>query len=114
MQDFILKNTPLPIEEIIKNLIHDVQVFANSAAQQDDITVVGLTSEELEYQIKLMASLKMFELGKISSGKAAELLGTTRVDFFNICSRYRVSVFNYPPGELKKELEADLKTIQFL
>jgi predicted HTH domain antitoxin len=73
---------------------------------------VGLTSEELEYQIRLMASLKMFELGKISSGKAAELLGTTRVDFFNICGRYKVSIFNYSPDELKKELQADLKTLQ--
>ena len=73
---------------------------------------VGLTLEELEYQIRLMASLKMFELGKISSGKAAELLGTTRIDFFNICSRYKVSIFNYSTEDLKIELESDLKKLQ--
>ncbi len=73
---------------------------------------IGLTAEELEYQIKLMASLKMFELGKISSGKAAQLLGTTRVDFFDICGRYKVSLFNYSPEEFKRQLELDLKTIQ--
>ncbi|MBP7282869.1 MAG: UPF0175 family protein, partial [Leptospiraceae bacterium] len=57
-------------------------------------------------------SLKMFELGKISSGKAAQLLGTTRVDFFDICGRYKVSLFNYSPEEFKRQLELDLKTIQ--
>ena len=34
---------------------------------------VHLTQAELEGQIRLMAALKMFELGKLSSGKAAEL-----------------------------------------
>ena len=36
---------------------------------------VSLTPAELESQIWLMAALKMFELGKLSSGKAAELAG---------------------------------------
>jgi predicted HTH domain antitoxin len=42
-----------------------------------------------------MAALKLFELGKISSGKAAELAGMSRVEFLEVCGRYRVSVFNY-------------------
>ncbi len=32
---------------------------------------VQMTKEEMEQHIRLMAALKMFELGKISSGKAA-------------------------------------------
>ena len=36
---------------------------------------VHMTKEELEHHIRLMAALKMFELGKVSSGKAAELAG---------------------------------------
>lgn len=58
-----------------------------------------------------MAALKMFELGKISSGKAAELAGVSRVEFFEICERYKISIFNYPPEEIEKELEKDLKAI---
>ena len=34
---------------------------------------IGLTQEELAPRVRLMAALKMFELGQISSGKAAEL-----------------------------------------
>jgi hypothetical protein len=40
---------------------------------------VHMTKEEIEQHIRLMGALKMFELGKISSGKAAELAGMSRV-----------------------------------
>jgi len=39
---------------------------------------VHMTKEEMEQHIRLMAALKMFELGKISTGKAAELAGMSR------------------------------------
>jgi predicted HTH domain antitoxin len=76
----------------------------------DDLaTAVQMTPEELQAQIRLMAAVKMFELGKLSSGKAAELAGLSRVAFLEACGRYRVSVFNnYPPEELEAEMQADL------
>ena len=70
---------------------------------------VHMTKDELEYNIRLMAALKMFELGKISSGKAAELAGISRFEFLETCSRYRVSVFNYPPEDIEEELKRDLE-----
>jgi len=70
---------------------------------------VQTTPEEFEAQVRLMAALKMFELGKLSSGKAAELAGLSRVEFFEMCDRYRVPVFNYSPEELEAKLEADLE-----
>jgi len=42
---------------------------------------VQMTKDEMEQHIRLMAALKMFELGKISSGKAAELAGMSRLAF---------------------------------
>jgi predicted HTH domain antitoxin len=69
---------------------------------------VSLTREELAEQVRLMAALKMFELGKLSSGKAAELAGLSRVAFFDACGRYRVSLFNYGPGELERELKTEI------
>jgi predicted HTH domain antitoxin len=73
---------------------------------------VRMSKEEMEQHIRLMAALKMFELGKVSSGKAAELAGMTRVEFLETCGRYRVSVFNYSPEELEKEITKDLDTIK--
>ena len=79
----------------------------------DDLaSAVQVTAAELEAQILLMAALKMFELGKLSSGKAAELAGLSRVEFFEMCGRYRVPVFNYTADELEAELQNDLHALQ--
>jgi len=70
---------------------------------------VHLTRSELDHHLRLMAALKMFELGQISSGKAAELVGMTRVDFLQTCGRYHVSVLNYPADEAAAEIRRDLE-----
>lgn len=75
---------------------------------------IHLTKEEMEQHIRLMAALKMFELGKLSSGKAAELAGMSRVEFFEVCGRYHVSIFNYPPEELEQEIKKDIETTRKL
>ena len=71
---------------------------------------VQTTSGEVQQQIRLMAALKMFELGKLSSGKAAELAGLSRIGFFDACARYKVSVFNYSADELEAEIRKDLES----
>jgi predicted HTH domain antitoxin len=76
---------------------------------EDLALAVQTTPKEFEAQVRLMAALKMFELGKLSSGKAAELAGLSRAEFFEMCGRYRVPVFNYPHEDLDAKLEADLE-----
>jgi len=52
---------------------------------------VHMTKEEIEQHIRLMAALKMFELGKIPSDKAAELAGmssTGETHFFSNLLEY--------------------------
>lgn len=73
---------------------------------------VSTTRQELEAQIRLMAALKMFELGKLSSGKAAQLAGISRVEFFEMCGRYQVPIVNYSPEEIEAELAQDISTLQ--
>ena len=75
-------------------------------------TAVSTTQQEFGDQIRLMAALKMFELGKLSSGKAAQLAGISRVAFFEMCGRYQVSIFNYSGEEIKAELNQDLSTLR--
>jgi predicted HTH domain antitoxin len=71
---------------------------------------VHMTKEEMEQLIRLMAALKMFELGKITSGKAAKLTGMSRAEFLEACGRYRISVFNYPDEEVGEEIKKDFET----
>lgn len=75
-------------------------------------TAVSTTRQEFEAQIRLMAALKMFELGKLSSGKAAQLAGISRVEFFEMCGRYQVSIVNYSAEELEAELAQDIAALQ--
>jgi len=75
---------------------------------------VQMTREELDRHIRLMAALKMFELGKISSGKAAELAGMSHAEFLETCGVYHVSVFNYSAEDAKEELRKDVAQCQSL
>ena len=79
-----------------------------ASVPEDFEIAVHLTRAELDHHLRLMAALKMFELGQISSGKAAEFVGMSRIDFLHTCGRYRVSPFNYPPEEAEAELLRDL------
>ena len=53
-------------------------------------------------ELSTLAAVKLYELGRLSSGRAAELAGVSRVEFLMNLSRYRV----FP---LVSELE-DLET----
>jgi predicted HTH domain antitoxin len=81
------------------------------AYPEDFELAVQTTEEELDALIRLMAALKMFELGKLSSGNAAKLAGMSRVEFLEACGRYNISAFNYSPEELEAELSADLQSL---
>jgi predicted HTH domain antitoxin len=78
----------------------------------DDLEqAVNLTPEEMTAQVLLMVALKMFELGKFPSSKAAELAGISRVEFLDACGRYHIPIFNYSPEEVSGEINNDLSAI---
>jgi predicted HTH domain antitoxin len=50
-----------------------------------------LKGKEFESEIKISSLVKLFELGKVSSGTAAKVLGITRIDFLDLLAKYKVS-----------------------
>lgn len=44
-------------------------------------------------EMSLLAAIKLYELGRLSSGRAAELAGMSRVEFLSILSQYQVFPF---------------------
>ena len=44
-------------------------------------------------EIRILAAVKLFEMGRLSSGRAAELAGMARVEFLLSLSRYQVFPF---------------------
>lgn len=41
-------------------------------------------------ELRMLAAVKLYELGRLSSGRAAELAGMTRLEFLLNLERYRV------------------------
>ena len=66
---------------------------------------MGESPENFEREIKFLVAAKLYELGRISSGRASELAGMHRVEFLNRLGQYRISVFNYPLEELEREIQ---------
>jgi predicted HTH domain antitoxin len=62
------------------------------------------TSQELSQELLLMAVAKWYELGKLSQGKAAEIMGLSREEFLLVISRLHISPFQYTADDLVEEL----------
>ena len=54
----------------------------------------SLPREDFEREAVLLLAAKLYELGKLSSGKAAKLCGLGRVDFLLSLPRVGVSISN--------------------
>jgi len=65
---------------------------------------MGESPEDFERELKFLVAAKLYELGRISSGRAGELAGMDRVEFLNRLGRYRISILNYPLEELEREI----------
>lgn len=57
-----------------------------------------------EEEIKMIVAARLFDLGELSSGQAAELAGITKREFIESVGRYGVSIFQYSAEELERDL----------
>lgn len=58
---------------------------------------------DFEKEIKMLGMVKLFELGKISSGTAARVLEISRIEFLELLHNYKVTSLSY--NEIPSDLE---------
>lgn len=54
-------------------------------------------------EVCVLAAVKLYELGRLSSGRAAELAGMSRVEFLSCLGRYRVFPFEAELNDLERQ-----------
>ncbi len=54
-------------------------------------------------ELRMLAAVKLYELGRLSSGRAAELAGMPRVEFLMELGRYKVFPFDAELRDLEGE-----------
>ncbi len=55
-------------------------------------------------EIKMIVAARLFDLGELSSGQAAKLVGITRREFLESVGRYGVSIFQYDVDEVIRDM----------
>lgn len=55
-------------------------------------------------EAQLLLAIKLFEVGRVTLGQAAEMAGFSKRAFMEILGHYNVPVFNYSAEDLRQEL----------
>jgi len=63
-----------------------------------------LSRTQFEQEAPMAMAAKLYEMGRLSSGQAAELAGMGRVEFILSLPRYGVAYLNYPADELEQDV----------
>jgi predicted HTH domain antitoxin len=76
----------------------------------------GFDQREIQHRITEWLVLSLFSEGHVSSGKAAQLLNITRIEFLALLRTRGIAYINYTPNELAEEFAAakalEVKTIR--
>ncbi|MBN1339704.1 MAG: UPF0175 family protein [Bacteroidales bacterium] len=64
-----------------------------------------LRGKDFKNEMRTSSLVKLFELGKVSSGTAARVLGLTRLEFLDLLEKYQVSALGqYDRDELNEDI----------
>ncbi|MGE0883684.1 MAG: UPF0175 family protein [Blastocatellales bacterium] len=77
---------------------------------EDLLFSLGMTGEQFSAEAHFLLAAKLYEIGKLSSGQAAQLCGKGRVDFLLSLERLGVSVSNLRLEDAEAELAFALQS----
>ena len=71
----------------------------------ESLVALHATPDSLGSELRLAAAIKLFEIGRLSSGAAATLAGIPRTLFLMRLSDFGVATFDQTESELRRDLE---------
>ncbi len=69
----------------------------------ESLLSLKLTTDAAAGEIRFAAAVKLYEMGKLSSGAAAKLAGVPRVLFLSKLADYGVDTFHLTADDLERE-----------
>ena len=76
-----------------------------SIPYSDDLLVAtGQSPEDLEHELRVLLAVKLFEVRRLSLGKAAELAGMNKIAFLDELGRSGVPAINLDDDQIQDEL----------
>lgn len=63
------------------------------------------TVDVSDFELKMIIAAKLYELGRLSAGQAAEVAGLSKRAFIELLGKYNVPVFGYDENELAEDLK---------
>jgi len=82
------------------------QITVDVLLPKDVLSFGELDIEEVAEEMRKLYMLELIRRGKITYGKAAELLGMSQAEFLEYMARHKVSPFRLTKEELHSELES--------
>jgi predicted HTH domain antitoxin len=70
------------------------------------LATLNLSTDDFEKEAKLALAVKLFELGRLTSGQASQLAEMSRFEFLLSCGRYGAPSVQWDDEELKAEFES--------
>lgn len=67
------------------------------------LATLNVSPETFEQEAKIALAIKLYEMGRFTSGQAAELAGIPRVTFLLSCQRYGAATVEWDREELEDE-----------
>jgi len=71
--------------------------------------LLNLSPEAFEKEAKIALAVKLYEMGRLTSGQAANLAGLSRVAFLLNCQQYGAATVEWDKTEIEEEFKDKIK-----